>query len=108
MFRIQGSAAARRRRPTIKSTPFVNGILYFTIPDHVFAVNARTGERIWQCDFVDQAGPSSVSAASACIATGCLRARTAGSFPNAKDGRALAQEIADEKLQYSRRWLHSW
>src|SRR5262249_13345384 len=28
--------------PTIKSTPLmVNGILYFTIPDHIFAVNAR-------------------------------------------------------------------
>jgi len=24
----------------------VNGILYFTIPDHVFAISARTGEGI--------------------------------------------------------------
>ena len=34
----------------------VDGILYFTIPDHVFAINARTGEHIWQYDFEDQGG----------------------------------------------------
>src|SRR5260370_260925 len=43
--------------PTIKSTPLmVNGILYFTIPDHVFAVSARTGEKLWQYDFEDHGG----------------------------------------------------
>lgn len=32
----------------IKSTPLlVNGILYFTIPDHVFAVDARSGRELW-------------------------------------------------------------
>jgi alcohol dehydrogenase (cytochrome c) len=32
----------------IKSTPLeVNGILYFTVPDHVWAVDARTGREIW-------------------------------------------------------------
>ena len=34
----------------------MNGILYFTIPDHVFAINARTGEQLWQYDFEDQGG----------------------------------------------------
>jgi alcohol dehydrogenase (cytochrome c) len=34
--------------PTIKSIPLmVNGILYFTAPDHAFAVDARTGREIW-------------------------------------------------------------
>ncbi len=34
--------------PTIKSTPLlVNGILYFTVPDHVWAVDARTGKQVW-------------------------------------------------------------
>ena len=43
--------------PVIKSTPLmVNGIVYFTIPDHVFAVNARTGERLWQYDWEDHGG----------------------------------------------------
>ena len=33
---------------TIKSTPLlVNGILYFTVPDHVWAVDARTGRQVW-------------------------------------------------------------
>jgi alcohol dehydrogenase (cytochrome c) len=32
----------------IKSTPLmVNGVLYFTAPDHVWAVDARTGDEIW-------------------------------------------------------------
>jgi alcohol dehydrogenase (cytochrome c) len=32
----------------IKGTPLeVNGVLYFTIPDHVWAVEARTGRELW-------------------------------------------------------------
>jgi alcohol dehydrogenase (cytochrome c) len=39
---IVGSSA------TIKSTPLqINGILYFSTPDHVWAVDARTGREIW-------------------------------------------------------------
>jgi glucose dehydrogenase len=33
----------------IKSTPLeVNGILYFSVPDYVWAVDARTGRKIWE------------------------------------------------------------
>lgn len=33
----------------IKSTPLeVNGILYFTVPDNVWAVDARTGREVWR------------------------------------------------------------
>ncbi len=33
---------------TLKSTPIlVDGILYFTMPDHVWAIDARTGHQIW-------------------------------------------------------------
>ena len=43
--------------PTIKSTPLmVNGILYFTIPDHVCALDARTGEQIWHYGWEDKGG----------------------------------------------------
>jgi alcohol dehydrogenase (cytochrome c) len=44
MYRIAtGTAGA-----TIKSTPLmVDGVLYFTVPDHVWAVDARTGREIW-------------------------------------------------------------
>jgi alcohol dehydrogenase (cytochrome c) len=34
--------------PVIKSMPLmVNGILYLTIPNHVYAVDARTGRQVW-------------------------------------------------------------
>lgn len=58
MFRITGIPPLRGvGSPQIKSTPLlVDGILYFTIADHVFAVNARTGEKIWQYDWVDHGG----------------------------------------------------
>jgi alcohol dehydrogenase (cytochrome c) len=33
---------------TIKATPLpIDGVLYFTIPDHAYAVEARTGREIW-------------------------------------------------------------
>ena len=40
--------AFQPRAGTIKSTPLeVNGILYFSVPDNVWAVDARFGRRIW-------------------------------------------------------------
>ena len=34
--------------PPIKSTPLeVEGVLYFTLPDHAWAVDARTGRQLW-------------------------------------------------------------
>src|SRR5215831_3934409 len=39
----------------IKSTPLVvNGIMYFTIPDHAWAVDARTGRQIWHYEWKSQ------------------------------------------------------
>src|SRR5215475_12928907 len=33
---------------SIKATPLqINGVLYFTLPDHVWAVDARSGREIW-------------------------------------------------------------
>ena len=44
-------------RAEIKSTPLkVNGILYFTVPDNVWAVDARTGEELWHYNWVDHGG----------------------------------------------------
>jgi hypothetical protein len=35
----------------IKATPLmVNGVLYFTVPDHAWAVDARTGRMLWNWD----------------------------------------------------------
>lgn len=58
MYRIAGIPPLRGvGSPEIKSTPLlVDGILYFTVADHVFAVNARTGELIWRYDWVDHGG----------------------------------------------------
>src|SRR5579863_6271741 len=40
--------AAQLRSVPIKSTPLeVNGILYLTTPDNVFALDARTGRTVW-------------------------------------------------------------
>lgn len=41
----------------IKSTPLVvNGILYFTVPDHVYAVDSQTGKEIWTYSWSDKGG----------------------------------------------------
>ena len=43
MFRLAGSGLG-----SIKSTPLqINGVLYFTVPDHVWAVDARSGRELW-------------------------------------------------------------
>ena len=40
--------AFQTHAPTLKATPIeVNGVLYFSVPDHVWAVDARTGRQIW-------------------------------------------------------------
>lgn len=43
--------------PVIKSTPIlVNGTLFITIPNHVYALDARTARLLWQYDWVDHGG----------------------------------------------------
>jgi alcohol dehydrogenase (cytochrome c) len=42
---------------TIKGTPVVvNGVLYVTIPDHVWAIDARTGREIWHSTWRSKGG----------------------------------------------------
>ncbi|HEY8998497.1 MAG TPA: hypothetical protein VIM60_11385, partial [Edaphobacter sp.] len=53
-YKIEGVTIRGSGNPTIKSTPLmVDGVLYFTVPDHVFAVDARTGKERWRFDFED-------------------------------------------------------
>jgi alcohol dehydrogenase (cytochrome c) len=41
----------------IKSTPLmIDGVLYVTIPDHVFAIDARSGHEIWQFTWTSKGG----------------------------------------------------
>jgi acido-empty-quinoprotein group A len=104
-YKITGIGATRgSANPIIKSTPLmVDGILYFTIPDHVFAVDARTGKEIWRFDFEDHGGH-------------LLGQRGVGMYGNwiyflTPDGWFLSldsktgkerwrKKVADEKLQY--------
>jgi acido-empty-quinoprotein group A len=90
--------------PTIKSTPLlVNGILYFTVPDHVFAVNAHTGEELWQYDFQDQGGHLVGQRGVAMYGNWLYFLTPDGWFIslNASDGKERwRKKVADEKLQY--------
>ena len=58
VYRISNVGAQRGAPvPTIKCTPLeVNGVLYMTIPDHVWALDARTGKELWHYDWVDHGG----------------------------------------------------
>ncbi|MDQ6665838.1 MAG: acido-empty-quinoprotein group A [Acidobacteriota bacterium] len=41
----------------IKATPLVvDGVMYFTLPDHVWAIDARTGREIWHYGWVSKGG----------------------------------------------------
>ena len=105
MYRIQGVGPQRGvGNPTIKSTPLmVDGIMYFTIPDHIFAINARTGEHLWQYDFEDKGGHLVGQRGVGMYRDWLYFVSPDGWFisVNAKDGKERwRKKIADEKLQY--------
>ena len=55
-FRIETATAGGKR---ISATPLeVNGVLYFTVPSHVWAVDARSGRKLWQFDWNSKGGES--------------------------------------------------
>lgn len=104
-YRISGIGPQRGvGMPTIKSTPLlVNGVLYFTIPDHVFAVNARTGGLLWQFDFQDHGGHLLGQRGVGMYGNWLYFLTPDGWFIslNAKDGKERwRKKVADEKLQY--------
>jgi len=57
-FKIDSVGAQRGApEPVIKCTPLlVNGVLYITIPDHVWALDASSGKELWHYDWVDHGG----------------------------------------------------
>jgi acido-empty-quinoprotein group A len=90
--------------PTIKSTPLmVNGILYFTIPDHAWAIDARTGEELWHYSWQDKGGHL-VGNRGLGMYGDWLYFMTPDCWfvsLNAKDGKERwRKKVADEKLQY--------
>lgn len=53
-FRIDTTTGGGKR---ISATPLeVDGVLYFTVPSHVWAVDARTGIKLWQFDWKSKGG----------------------------------------------------
>jgi alcohol dehydrogenase (cytochrome c) len=58
VYRITSVGAQRGAPvPVIKCTPLlVDGKLYITIPDHLWALHARTGREVWHYDWVDHGG----------------------------------------------------
>ena len=58
VYKITGIGAQRGvPAPVIKCTPLlVGGVIYITIPDHVWALDARTGNPLWHYDWVDHGG----------------------------------------------------
>jgi alcohol dehydrogenase (cytochrome c) len=90
--------------PEIKSTPLlVNGILYFTIPNHVWAIDARTGVELWHYSWQDKGGHL-VGNRGVGMYGGWLYFLGPDGWLislNAKDGKERWRKlIADEKLQY--------
>jgi acido-empty-quinoprotein group A len=105
MYRIANIGPQRGvGNPEIKSTPLlVNGILYFTIPDHVWAVNARTGEELWHYSWVDHGGHLVGNRGVGMYREWLYFFGPDGWFIslNAKDGKERwRKKIADEKMQY--------
>ncbi|MDQ6707312.1 MAG: acido-empty-quinoprotein group A [Acidobacteriota bacterium] len=105
MYRIANVGAQRGvGNPAIKSTPLVvGGIMYFTIPDHVWAIDARTGEELWRYDWVDKGGHLVGNRGVGMYGNWLYFLGPDGWFIslNAKDGKERwRKKIADEKLQY--------
>src|SRR3954447_5769868 len=90
--------------PKISSTPLmVNGIVYFTIPDHAWAIDARTGEEIWHYSWQDQGGHL-VGNRGVGMYGEWLYLMTPDCWIvslNSKDGKERwRKKVADEKMQY--------
>src|SRR3954454_3495831 len=105
MFRIPSVGTLRGvGAPDIKSTPLmVKGVLYFTIPDHVYAIDAHTGQELWHYDWQDQGGHLVGNRGVGMYGDWLYFMAPDGWFIslNAKTGKERwRKKIADEKLQY--------
>lgn len=57
VYRVNAGGGGGFGGPRISATPVqVNGVLYFTIPDHVWAVDARSGREIWHHQWQSKGG----------------------------------------------------
>jgi alcohol dehydrogenase (cytochrome c) len=104
MYRINVGPQRGVGMPQIKSTPLeANGILYFTIPDHVWAVDARTGRELWHYSWADQGGHLVGNRGVGMYGNWLYFLAPDGWFISlrASDGKERwRKKVADEKLQY--------
>ena len=106
MYRVHIPGGAMRGvgEPEIKSTPLmVNGILYFTIPDHVFALDARTGRELWHYDWQDKGGHLVGNRGVGMLGDWLYFLAPDGWFLSldARTGKERwRKKVADEKMQY--------
>jgi len=104
MYRVNVAAQRGIGNVQIKSTPLmVDGVLYFTVPDHVYAIDARTGEELWHYDWVDQGGHLIGNRGVGLYGHWLFFMAPDGWFIslNARDGKERwRKKVADEKLQY--------
>ncbi len=104
MYRVNVGPLRGVGNVQIKSTPLeVNGVLYFTIPDHVWAVDARTGGELWHYAWKDQGGHLVGNRGVGMYGNWLYFMAPDGWFIslNAKDGKERwRKKVADEKLQY--------
>jgi alcohol dehydrogenase (cytochrome c) len=92
-----------RQTAAIKSTPLVvNGVLYFTVPNHVWAVDARTGRQVWH--FQRQSGGNMIGQRGVAMYKDRLYFGTPDAHLLCLDARTGKQlwdlEIADYKFGY--------
>jgi alcohol dehydrogenase (cytochrome c) len=103
-YKIEGVAIRGSGNPTIKSTPLmVDGVLYFTVPDHVFAVDARTGKEKWHFDFEDHGGHVLGQRGVGMYGKWIYFLTPDGWFISLNSGTGKERwrkKVADEKLQY--------
>jgi alcohol dehydrogenase (cytochrome c) len=104
MYRVNIGTQRGIGNVQIKSTPLmVNGILYFTVPDHVYAIDARTGEELWHYDWMDQGGHLIGNRGVGMYGNWLYFMAPDGWFIslNARDGKERwRKKVADEKMQY--------
>jgi acido-empty-quinoprotein group A len=104
MYRINVGAMRGVGAVQIKCTPLeVNGILYLTVPDHVWAVDARTGEELWHYSWVDHGGHLLGNRGVGMYGNWLYFLAPDGWFIslNAQNGKERWKiQVADAKLQY--------
>src|SRR5271154_5479627 len=105
MYRAQVSSPMRAvASRDIKSTPLmVKGVLYFTVPDHVFAVDARTGRELWHYDWIDKGGHLAGNRGLGMYGDWLFFTPADGWFISldARAGKERGRnKVADEKMQY--------